>query len=94
MHATTLQTQGKHSRAQFRSSVANRSAIRLVTTHVVAFLQPLMEAISLGQKEAEGHDQSSFLDNPSICFLGSSSRDASELGMRSMYYVNALRTEA
>ena len=66
MHATTLQTQGKYSRAQFRSSVANRSAIRLVTTHVVAFLQPLMEAISLGQIEAEGHDQLSFLDIFSI----------------------------
>ena len=56
------ETQGKHSRAQFRSSVANRSAIREMTTHVVAFLEPLTEAINPRQNEAEGHYQSSFLD--------------------------------
>ena len=64
MHARTMQTQVKHSRAQFRSSVANRSAVRLMTTHIVSFLQPLTEAISPRQNEDEGHDQSSILDIP------------------------------
>ena len=94
MHACILQTQGKHSRAQFRSSVANRSAIRLVTTHVFALLQPLTEAISPRQNEAEGHDQSSFLYISSMVLLGPFSGDASGLGTKSMYDVGALSTSA
>ena len=69
MHASTVLMQGKHSCAQFRNSVANRSAVRLVTTHVVAFLQPLTEAISPEQNEAEGHDQSFFLVTTSMWLL-------------------------
>ena len=94
MHARTMQTQVKHSRAQFRSSVANRSAVRLMTTHIVSFLQPLTEAISPRQNEDEGHDQSSILDNSSMSLLDPFSRDASGPDTRSMYHVDALRTSA
>ena len=69
MHASTVLMQGKYSCAQFRNSVANRSAIRLVTTHVVAFLQPQAEAISPGHNEAEGNDESSFLATTSLLLL-------------------------
>lgn len=94
MHATTLQTQVKHSCAQFRSSVANRSAVHLMTTHVVSFLQPLTEAISPRQNEAEGYDQSSILDSSSMFLLDHFSRDASGPGTRSVCHVDALRTSA